>query len=230
MQNLPANINSLVDSIDATSTAISASTGDVPFLRLLKSGEWVYGGDDVDVAEDSLWAVNPNSFCTGFQSWDDDGELLGEETRLVTETPLMRTDLDDVGAPWKPLLGCQMVCIKGGDKGTEVVYKTTSKGGIKAINKLMKQLVARVRDPEHGGKFVPVVKLDADSYKHKTYGRIYTPELDISTWTDMDTPDTAPEPKAAAKKVAKAEPEPEVVEDDVEIEDEPPRRRRRRAS
>lgn len=226
MQNLPANINALVDSIDATSTAISASTGDMPFLRLLKSGEWVYGGDDVDVAEDSLWAVNPNSFCTGFQSWDDDGELLGEETRLVTETPLSRGDLEDVGAPWKPLLGCQMVCVKGTDKGTEVVYKTTSKGGIKAINTLMKRLVARVRDPEHGGKFVPLVQLNADSYKHKTYGRIYTPMLDVTSWTDMETPDPEPTPEPQARRAVASEPEPTAKDEPAQ---EPPRRRRRSA-
>jgi hypothetical protein len=60
MSNLPAvNPTELGNALVAAKSRISMDAGDQPFLRLLKSGEWVYSADDVEVQEDSIWAVNP---------------------------------------------------------------------------------------------------------------------------------------------------------------------------
>jgi len=229
MSNLPATTSALVGALTSVTTAIESSSGDMPFLRLLKSGEWVYGGDDVDVEEGSEWAVNPNSFGVGYQCWNNDGDLLGEEITLVTEPPFPKSSLEDTGYPWKPLVSASLVCVVGADKGTTLIYKTTSKGGIKALSKLMKSVVSQAQAGETA--IVPIVELDKDSYKHKTYGRIYTPVLKVLEWEELDAtertqsePEPEPAPKKATRKKSEpaAEPEPE--------EPAPTRTRRRRAS
>jgi hypothetical protein len=217
MQNLPANMNALVTSLETATTSVSQQSGSEPFLRLLKSGEWVYGGDDIDVEKSSKWAVNPNSFALGFQAWSTGGELAGEEIALVSEPPVLKSQLDDVGAEWKPIIACQLVCLSGEDAKQAVLFKTSSKGGIKALNDLMKDLVNRIKNPDAKGCYVPVVDLLTDNYKHKTYGRIYTPVLKITEWVEEANVD-ATEPQVTIE----AEPEPEPV-----VEPKPKRTRRR---
>ena len=241
--NLPATMNDLINALDKTTTAISQAAGDdSSYLKMTKAGEWVYGADDTEVAANSEWVVDTSSFCVGYQAWDD-GELVGEETSLVTDMPIIKANLPEVGAPWKALIGCRLLCIDGKDKGVQVVYTTTSKGGIKAVNALMKDLVAHVKSNNHKGKLVPVVALVNAWYKHKQYGKIFVPVLEILDWvadvglTDpKPEPEPEPEPKASTPRRKKAV-EPEPVEDEDEDEDEddpepepaPPVRRRRRA-
>lgn len=225
-KNLPANMNDLIGALDHASAAIAVATGgDFQFIKMLKTGDWVYGAEDTEVAEDSDWVIDTGSFVVGYQAWDEDGDLQGEVKTLVTEPPVPRGDLENVGAPWKPLIGCNMVCIKGGDKGVQVHYATTSKGGIKAVNSAMKAVVNNAKSGKHEGKFTPVVSLESDHYKHKQYGRIYTPELNIIDWVaDYEAP-AAVEP-VDEDDVDLAVDEPKAV---AQAPEEKPARRRRRA-
>jgi hypothetical protein len=217
--NLPATMSSLVTSLETATTVVASTTGGMGFLRMLKDGAWVYGSDDGEVVDGSLWAVNPNSFAMGFQAWDDEGELLGEELALVTEPPILKGNLAKVDGEWKQMLAVQIACIEGDDKGAVLKYGTTSKGGIKAINTLMQDLVKRIKDPKADGKFVPVVELLTDSYKHKKYGKIYTPVLQVHRWLDLDD--------SMATTVIEAVEEEEIEEEEPQIVAEPTRRRRR---
>lgn len=214
--NLPAHLSKAIDAMEAVSTKIdTTSGGEFSYLKLTKAGEWVHGADDNEVAENSVFAVSTDSFFMGFQAWED-GVLEGEETALFTEHPILRGDLPDVGADWKSLLGFQLVCVDGDDKGLQLLYKTTSKGGIKEVNNLMKSIVAHVKSGKHEGKMIPEIELLTDKYKHKKYGTIYTPILEIVDWLEAipsgDATSNTPEPEQA--------PEPEVT-------NEPVRRRRR---
>jgi hypothetical protein len=173
------------------SKAIQLAANNMPFLKMLKTGEWQFGADETEVEEGSLWAVDPDSFTMGFQAWGDakhgnEGELQGEVIHLVTEPPVLRSDLEDVEGDWKALMGCTLVCIDGESEGTQVAYKVTSLGGIKAIGKLMAALVARIESNPKDGTYIPVVELANDYYKHKKYGRIYNPLFTIKEWTDED--------------------------------------------
>lgn len=246
--NLPATMTGLVGALETAVTKVSQSSGDVAFLKLLKEGIWVFGADEDEVSEGSLWAVNPESFMMGFQAWGaqnspKEGELLGEEMALVSEPPILKADLptvdedgDDINPSlWRQMLSLQLACVVGDEKGKVLQFSTTSKGGIKAVNKLMQELVKRIKDPKANGKFVPVVTLDADFYKHKKYGRIYNPIIKVEKWLDFaDVVITSDEAEAPEEAEADApEQEPEVIEAEAEmVEDEaeeaPKTRRRRR--
>jgi hypothetical protein len=65
-----------------------------------------------------------------------------------------------------------------------VVFSTSSQGGLHAVSALKRAVMGERRDPSCPTA-LPIVSLDADSYKHpeKEYGTIYTPLLDIDRWT-----------------------------------------------
>ena len=93
-----------------------------------------------------------------------------------------------------------------------MLYKTTSVGGSKAAGKLIQLIVEQIeKDP---GNIMPVVELEMDSYKHKEYGKIYTPIFEVKDWMPLDAvSDDAPEPVA--------EDTPEPVAEDTPEEDAP---------
>jgi len=184
MSNLPANVSNLMNALEEAShsPALSTNTGK-HYIKLAKSGYWAYGASEREVEEGSRWAINPNSFATGFACWDD-GKILGEEMSLLTEDPIQRHQLPDLGAPWKDQVGLQLACISGEDKGVECIYTATSVGGKNAFKEVLNAVLERGR----GGHadIVPIVELDVDSYKHKSYGKVFTPVFSIVEWATLD--------------------------------------------
>ncbi len=199
--NLPANITNMVNAMEEAKTRVSADS-DSQFLKLDKVDGWIYGADDIQVEDQSNWAINPNSFATGFQAWDD-SEFEDEVMSLITEAPVIRSELPAANGTWSPAIAFQLVCIDGEDKGLSVLYKTTAKGGQKAFKVVLDEVLVRAKAGE--AELVPIVHLKQDSYKHKSYGKIVTPVFDIVGWADMDAavPDE-PEKEPEAEK----EPEP----------------------
>jgi len=221
MSNLPSTTGNAVQAMQKALQTQTVQASDIPFLRLIKSGEWIYGADDIDVEEGSKWAVNVASFGMGFQAWNKISELVGEEIAPLDAPPILRSDLEDVGAEWKQLLTAQFLCTSGEDKGISVLYKTTAKGGIKAVNALMADIIAHYNADPSAAAQVPVIEFTMDSYKHKQYGKIYTPILKVVDWLE----DTAEAAQAVSEPVAK------VVEPELEPEPLPiPTRRRRRSA
>jgi hypothetical protein len=207
--NLPA-VASLSTALRSIATEVGP-TGSV-ILKMDKTGHWVFGADQTEVEDDSLWAVNPFSFVHGFIAWGD-GEVLGEKMVPVAEP------LPEVGpAPsaakrgWETQVGMSLKCIKGEDAGLEVRYNVTSVGGKRAVQELAVAIATQVDADQ--SKPVPVVKLKKEHYQHKSYGRIYTPIFDIVEFVSMDA---APE----AQSEAQAEGEVEAVQEST-----PGRRRR----
>ncbi len=60
-------------------------------------------------------------------------------------------------------------------------FTASSKGGLRAIGDLVKRYGSRLARNEGG---LPIVELKADSYKHRTYGKIYFPRLVVTSWTE----------------------------------------------
>ena len=127
------------------------------------------------------------------------------------------------GGNWTELTGFSFRFTEGQFAGKEGKFTTTSKGGMTAVSGLLDAVIAQLdKDP---GKPVPVISPAADSYVHKTYGKTFTPVLDIDGWADMNGASEAPEEEAAEEEApveeapkAAAQPEPAP---------EPARRRRR---
>ena len=202
--------------VAALSTALRSLEKDVGavgsvILKMDKGGHWVYGANQTEVEDGTLWAVNPLSFVHGFIAWGE-GEVLDEKMVPVTEPR------PEVGAPppgaskgWEVQVGMGLKALGGADKDLEVRYTVTSVGGKRAVQQLGVAIAAQVETDQ--SKPVPVVRLKKDHYQHKSYGKIYTPVFEIIDWVAMD-----------GSADAAAEPEAEV---DAPAAEDAPRRRRR---
>ena len=57
-------VNSLTSALRGLKPA--SGGGGFAILKMDKTGHWVFGADQTEIEEDSLWAVNPFSFVHGF--------------------------------------------------------------------------------------------------------------------------------------------------------------------
>ena len=153
-------------------------------LKMDKTGHWVFGADQTEVEDDSLWAVNPFSFVHGYIAWGD-GEVLGESMVSVSE-PLPEPPAAPPQARkgWEKQVGLSLKCISGEDTGLEVRYTTTSVGGKRGVQTLAVAIAEQVDKDQ--AKPVAIVRLGKEHYQHKSYGRIYTPAFEVVKWVGMD--------------------------------------------
>ena len=198
--NLPS-AQSLAQSLRALDTG--AALGNTVILKMDKTGHWVFGADQTEVEDDSLWAVNPFSFTHGYIAWGD-GEVLGEKMASVSQ-PLPELDAAPPGAKrgWEPQVGMSLQCIKGEDKDMEARFSTTAVGGKRAVQVLALAIATQVEKDQN--KPVPVVRLKKEHYMHKSYGRIYTPVFEVMDWISLDGPGAEPEAEAEPEEPAPAE-------------------------
>jgi hypothetical protein len=203
MSNLTVFSNAGLPAVASLSTALrsiqaEAGPSGVAILKMDKTGHWVFGADQTEIEDDSLWAINPLSFVHGFIAWGD-GEVLGEKVSPVS-SPLPEMEPAPAGAKrgWETQVGLSVKCINGEDKGLEARYSTTSVGGKKAVQALALAIAEQVdRDQT---KPVAIVRLKKDHYQHKSFGRIFTPVFDVVEWVSMSG-----EPEAEAEETPAAE-------------------------
>lgn len=257
--NAMAALQGLKKGIQNTRQALPTSST-VPILRMGTDGIWVYGQENTEVEDDSLWAVNPLSIQHGYVCWtnkekgEGKNELLGEVYAPMAADPVDFANLKDHGWPWKPAACVTLKCTSGEDEGVEVVFKPSSAGGMNVMQKLLTEIEKQLDTGTDA--IVPVVELSNDNYIHKQYGKTYVPILDVDSWLTMDGPAAEEavqqEEKPARAKPARTKPakatrkeapasEPEVEDEPDDQEDEEPAveekpktegrvRRRRRAS
>jgi len=194
----------------AKSQSSSPQIGGMPLLRMMKSGEWVFGQGDDPVQKGSEWAINPKSIAHGFSCWSDNpgnqkNVLLGEVmTSVFADKPARPDDIN--GIPFAEQRSFDLKCLNGDDEGKQVHYKNASKGGLRAVDNLFTALqVQRTKNPRY---MVPIVQLSATSYKHGTWGQIYVPVFEVVAWSNMageEMPDPAAAAPAPAASAAPAE-------------------------
>ena len=214
MSNITAFSAAGLPSVSSLSSALrsietDAGASGMVILKMDKTGHWVFGADQTEVEDDSVWAINPFSFVHGYIAWGE-GVVLAEKMVSVAE-PLPETGPapDAAKRGWEMQIGFTLACTNGEDEGMQARYAATSVGGKKAVQQLAAAIAAQVDKDQN--KPVPMVELKKEHYQHKTYGRIYTPVFDIVDWASLSG-DTAP-----------SDAEPEVAADEPEA----PRRRRR---
>jgi hypothetical protein len=196
---LPA-VSTLATSLRSIATDVGAAG--VVILKMDKTGHWVYGADQTEAEDDSLWAINPFSFVHGFIAWGD-GEVLGEKMASVSQ-PLPELDVSPPGAKkgWETQVGMSLKCLTGEDKGMEARFTTTSVGGKRAVQTLAVALAEQVEKDQT--KPVATVKLKKDHYAHKSYGKIYTPVFQVIEWVSMDADEMPADAEAEAAVEAPA--------------------------
>jgi hypothetical protein len=216
---LPATLTNMAAALAQSAGAVGGSGGgDDLFMRFTKFGSWEYGPSNTEVEEGSIWAVNPEGFKHGFIAWDQDNTSQGPTGELLvpaTQPMPNEADLPAVSGSWSQCIAVQMRCTNGEDKGVQILWKANSKGARKAYATLLQAVIARVG--EGHADVVPLVSLEADSYNHKTYGKIFAPMVEVVGWADMEG-NTAEEP------------EPPEEPEEAPAEEKPARRRRRKAS
>jgi len=190
-----------------SSTVLSG--GGKSLLRLLRDGIIVHGQANVEVEPNSRWAINVMSLAHGYSCWIETGP--GQKNKLAGEImvsigdpkPAMPTPID--GQPWAEQRSFELKCIEGADNGVEVLYKTTSVGGMRAVDGVLAAIHAQlVNDPAHP---CPVIVMTSESYPHPKYGKIYNPIFTIVGWSDMNG-NLAGEGPAIAGPATAAEPAP----------------------
>ena len=182
-------------------------SGGNPFLRMLKDGSWVYGADDIEVHPDQVFAINPLGIQHGWIAWKEreqgskeEAKVLGERMVPMTAPKPLENELPHVEeGKWTNQIDLPMKGVGGDDAGVEVNFKSNSIGGLNEAARLIDSIMAQLDIDEQN--VVPLVKLSNDHYKHKMYGKVYTPVFEIVGWTNIDVPEAS----APATPVKEAE-------------------------
>lgn len=204
-----AALSSLKAGLQNVQQTLIKKGGD-PFLRLGRDGIWIYGADDTETEEGSIWAANPLSLMHGFVAWergdkaDNSGGPLGEIMVPANQPLPIKHELKDVGAEWQQQFSIMLKCTNLSDVGEQVLYKTASVGGIAAFDDLIKAILAQA--DKGTDNIVPLIDLQVDSYKHAKYGKTFTPILKITGWATLDGVVDEPEGDPAPEPVKQEEP------------------------
>ena len=184
---IPDDFANALGSGIAESRATTQLASGKPFLRMMKSGDWVFGQTNEEVQEGSQWVVNIMSLAHGYCCWVDTGnknELKGEVMVSMTHPkPVKPAPIDGKG--FEEQRSFDLKCILGDDAGVEVLFKTNSLGGMKEVDQLLSTIQKRLATPEGRLYPCPVLELGSDHYDHSKYGRIYTPVLTVVSWANM---------------------------------------------
>jgi len=193
--NLPS-IAELSNSLKDFAATVPVRPKEV-YLKMDKTGHWVYGADQTEIEPDSLWAVNPFSFvkgyiCWGAQNTSSMGKLLGEVMATqFQKMPDMPEEIPDSNG-WELQMGFSMQCISGSDKGLAARFMSKTKGGVPEIQRLSLEIYQHgLEDPSTP---IALVKLKSTHYNHPAgYGRIYNPSIEIVKYVSNETEPTVEE-------------------------------------
>jgi hypothetical protein len=193
-----ASLQALGATLNAVDTSSVAGRSGHPLLQFKREGDgcWSFGQRRTIVESGSRWAVNPTSFRWGYICFGDGNKVIGEQLVSVAQPKPDVTTLPDKGFKWSEQWAVGMKCVTGVDAGTEVDYKPTTDGGIKAVAGLIVTVRDRLNGGEHDGKVAPIVLLEKSSYPHSQYGKVWTPVLTTVDWMPLNGPAPAPAPAA----------------------------------
>ncbi len=155
-----------------------------------RDGRWEHGADRIELSGSSRWAVNPHSFKFGLMEWYN-GEA-GAELMVPAGVAYATGDLerrycnpdDPTQHRISPQISVDVKCVGGENEGLQLTYKTSTKGGVDALNKLAQDIAGQgVRDADH---IVAVVTLSTEHYTHRKHKRkTYVPVFNIHYFDNM---------------------------------------------
>jgi len=182
---LPTNLANIATAIRKSADVVASDVK--PFVKFTKYGEWIYGTDETEIDSKSESAINPLSAGVGYVGWGDkehgnEGTPQGEHfAHPVAGEPLLdKEELHEIDGQW---LSAVKLEFKGMDGGPELVWKANSAGARNCYKAIMTKVAERLE--AENTHCVPVVTMGKSFYNHTKYGKIFTPTLDVSYWTDM---------------------------------------------
>jgi hypothetical protein len=114
--------------------------------------------------------------------------VINERLVSVSQPKPVVTELPYTGFEWTEEWSVNLKCLDGADAGVDVVFKTTTDGGIKAIVILVDLIRDRIDSNQHGDKVVPIVLLEKGFYQHSQHGKVWFPVLNHVDWMLIDGP------------------------------------------
>jgi hypothetical protein len=161
-------------------------TNDLGRLMKFVKGRYTIGDDEVPVGTEVIaHIVQLASGWTKFKNNEVVDQHIGKPAdgfRMLERDEL--GDLDEAG--WErdsngnardPWVKQYYLPMEDAETGDISVFVTSSHGGRGAIGKLLNIFSRKTRNG------LPIVKLNVASYKHRTFGRIETPDFPIVGWT-----------------------------------------------
>ena len=156
------------------------------FLKF-KKGKFVKGSNDEEAPLGTRYAVNMIGLERGYIKFSvepPEKRMARPSEPKITRESLGETDdslweKDDNGNPQDPWTPTWEIPLRDIGTGEELVFATSSTGGINALGRLCSAYVNRLA---MGGHAVPIIALGASSYKHKRFGDVDVPTLRILSW------------------------------------------------
>lgn len=192
------SLAALRSALNTVTAVLPASDGGMPYLRLLKDGEWVFGKDDVVVQQGTKAVVDVKSAKVGYACWTDRAKNKMKDVRLgevmadvfkgepvPREADLPKHVDPETGEPaqWKLQASFVVKLLDGDNAGQPLLWKTSSYNGLLSASELSRQIAARV---DEGNEAVfPVIEIRSVAAKN-AYGRFYKPDMRIVGWMTED--------------------------------------------
>jgi len=182
-RGLPAEAAAKLDDYLAATAGDSAT-----FLKYVKS-EWLAGVSQDAIEIGTEMAVDIASIRDGHIKWINK-QPVAEAMRPVIEGPFTpREELGDLdpgmwpigddGAPKEVWSRTMSVLLKNIETWEECLYATSSRGGIHAIQKLLRAIRAGLHKDETR---IPIIALETDWYMHHEHGKVHVPVLRLVCW------------------------------------------------
>jgi hypothetical protein len=188
-----ASLEALATALGSVDTSSVLGRSGKPMMQFKREGDgnWSFGQKRTIPEPGARWAINPGSFKWGYVAFGENNKPIERLVSISQPKPDLLT-LPDVGFTWNEAWSVELKCISGADTGVEVVFKTTTDGGAKAVNSLIEVIRDRITGGEHGGNVVPIATLEKDSYPHQSFGKQWVPVFTIVDWMPLAGPAPAP--------------------------------------
>ena len=189
-ENVPAAAKSTALTVDGTNPWIEIGTEldkylGAPLLKFTKQGEFAVSDIDA-VAAGTRCTVHCDMMEIGWIKWSDGRPTGDSKVGLVADKfiPPQKSDLPDRDEtqweiqdgeprdPWSFQMSVPLTLLTAG--GETFKFATGSKGGLRCLSGLTRAYGKRVQ-AKGDAAGLPIVELRPDSYKHKDYGKIFSP-------------------------------------------------------
>jgi hypothetical protein len=158
------------------------SGSSLTYMRFSK-GEFTYGADNDVIDDDVEFVPDMSTLSRGYVCWvkaSVAGEVMSPiaSGKRITEADLPDYGPYEDGDGWREQTSIEFRRVPD---GARFMFKTSSRGGTQALQKLSSEFAARMKVSKEFS--LPIITMTPDSYKHERYGKIHVPKFTVVGWT-----------------------------------------------